>query len=494
MDNQINEIINNWIKFENTDIILDLSFNNLDELPVLPENVKHLYCNSNNLKSLKNLPGNLISLKCEGNMLKEIVNLPISLTHLDCYNNDITNIILPINLIMLKCNDNDISNLNLLNNLSLRFIDCSDNNISDLNLPTNLINLKCINNKIKELILNKNLKYLIADKFTKINNYEILINNNSVDINTFNNFYEVNINKCFLVNSYPINKENVNTWIQKIKTFNDKKLNTFAYSITSTLNHISFKMFYDSLCNLAYKLLQFMDICVSENSDIIFYFYIKEIYKSNLWVLLLVWKFINKTTNNIKIISDLHILKNNNINNNFYIIYLDDCSYTGMQILDNIFNIREKVVVFVPYISNNSLETLNGYQIDVRYITTFYNFSKILYSKNSKYEYECYMHVIDIYDQYVNGEEMNNKNICNIYFDHKLADFISIFQPLYAYGRLPDNSDVGSFISGCESFYKNNVIHYKTVDLQNELPSICPSAFYKTIKYENVDEIQNKIF
>jgi len=174
-------------------------------------------------------------------------------------------------------------------------------------------------------------------------------------------------------------------------------------------------------------------------------------------------------------------------------IYLDDCSYSGNQIYVNIFNITNKnnTYIFLPYISENALTVLSKLYIEpiqnIQYITCFKNFESLL-NENEK---QSYKNVVKSFNIYKNSKD--NNNICNIYFDHKLADFISIFQNLYAYGRLPDNTDVGSFISGCENFYQKNIV-YRILDLQDEFPEICPSAFYKNINYIFKNNIINHLY
>ena len=154
--------------------------------------------------------------------------------------------------------------------------------------------------------------------------------------------------------------------------------------------------------------------------------------------------------------------------------------------------------VFVVYINNNSLKFLNNH-CKINYTICFESFIDLLNESEKK----SYNTTINKYPIYKNFND--NYNICNIYFDHKLADFTSIFQPLYAYGLMlnenPTDSltekvlykSIGSFINGCEEFYKIN--KYQTInDLQDLYPTICPSAFYKQIKYtlnnKNINNIK----
>jgi hypothetical protein len=53
-------LINNWIKNNDENETLHLSYLNLSELPILPQNLKKLICSYNKISNLNNLPQNLI--------------------------------------------------------------------------------------------------------------------------------------------------------------------------------------------------------------------------------------------------------------------------------------------------------------------------------------------------------------------------------------------------------------------------------------------------
>jgi len=416
--------IDNWLKNNNTYSLLDLSSLKLTELNNLPTNLKKLNCSYNNLTELNNLPTNLTYLDCSNNNLTELNNLPTNLKYLDCRGNKIKKIILPLNL------------------------------------------------EVEHFFLNNDVI---------IENLLELININSIDYDNFNKFYLENINKCFLKTSYPLNIKNINNWIDKLKTYDDYNLINFGYSISKTLKHISFVEFYDNLCKLGYKLNELL-----YNNKSFVYIYIPELKKSCLWVVLLIWKFINKNYN-IFIVCNKKWFEFFNNELDFKIIYIDDCSYTGGQIVDTLnftykikINWKEKLFIFLSYVSNTALNFIEQYNFPKPIFIT--NFPTYL-DQLSQEEIKNYEYVIKNYPIYKNIK--NNQYICNIYFDYKLADFISVFQFLYAYGQLPDNKFSGTFITGCENFYETNKYLYdKTeIDLQNIFKNICPNAFYKSIEY-----------
>jgi hypothetical protein len=107
------------------------------------------------------------------------------------------------------------------------------------------------------------------------------------------------------------------------------------------------------------------------------------------------------------------------------------------------------------------------------------------------------------------------ENICNIYFDHKLASGVSTFQGIIAFGLYvkPEYKLIESqkytdgeiynlkfkmlneikpipLIKGCEEIYTADKMRYLydgNYDLQTSGKGICPVAFYKTIKYSVYD-------
>jgi len=77
-----------------------------------------------------------------------------------------------------------------------------------------------------------------------------------------------------------------------------------------------------------------------------------------------------------------------------------------------------------------------------------------------------------------------------IYFDHKLADMVSIYQDIYALGRplhkkYCEKWGKISLINGCGIDQYDNIGCNDFYDLQREVgwEKICPVPFYKGIKY-----------
>ena len=114
------------------------SFDELTELPELPNTLKVLQCCRNNLTRLPKLPNTLKELDCWSNNLTELPELPNSLIELNCWSNNLTELPkLPNTLTKLCCQDNNLTELPELPN-SLKKLSCINNNLIELpDLPEN---------------------------------------------------------------------------------------------------------------------------------------------------------------------------------------------------------------------------------------------------------------------------------------------------------------------------------------------------------------------
>jgi len=67
--------------------MLDLSHQNLTEVPYIPYEVTHLDISHNRIKNIGKLPSNLVYLNCSFNLLKTLPKLPKSIQYLNISNN-----------------------------------------------------------------------------------------------------------------------------------------------------------------------------------------------------------------------------------------------------------------------------------------------------------------------------------------------------------------------------------------------------------------------
>lgn len=165
--------------------VLDLSFNYISKLPVLPENIEELNIRCNKIKNIDIEMYNIKRLDCAMNSLRkvifkgEILNCSYnlikkissnnSLKKLYCNNNKINKLLDYPNLEDINCSNNNIDKFN--NYPKLHTIVCDYNNIEDIPINKNLKFLLCNNNNIKKLLFNPNLKEVICDNFVKISKH-----------------------------------------------------------------------------------------------------------------------------------------------------------------------------------------------------------------------------------------------------------------------------------------------------------------------------------
>lgn len=166
--------------FDEDGLTLDLTQLDLTKLPSnIPKTVKYLFISSNNFSVLPNLKyfENLIAIDISFNNISNLPLFSSSIEEIICNNNRIINLDSLINyknLKRLNCSNNKIETIPCLNNLELLI--CNDNEINELNIFPNLLKLNCNNNKIKIIENLPKLKKLECDsnKIMKINNLTCL--------------------------------------------------------------------------------------------------------------------------------------------------------------------------------------------------------------------------------------------------------------------------------------------------------------------------------
>ena len=147
---------------------LNCSYNELIELPPLPDTLKTLYCCSNQLKTFPKLP-DLIRLSCAMNQLTSL-DLPDSIEHVYCRSNQLVHLTIPPNVVVLYCGCNVLETLDL--NEGLLELECSNNQLTHIQLTETLVTANLSYNPIDtlpllpETLLTLNMRHTnIADCF-----------------------------------------------------------------------------------------------------------------------------------------------------------------------------------------------------------------------------------------------------------------------------------------------------------------------------------------
>ena len=226
------------------------------------------------------------------------------------------------------------------------------------------------------------------------------------------------------------------------------------------------------------------------------------IYKSNLWMFMLIWdKLETKPIDillNVKIAIQLY-------GDDVEYLIVDDCSYSGTQIVDKVlysdasealykypssYLIRNdvykktmfkpvsahniKVHLFIPYMSYiawnkiNELTLLTCFDIITYKKYILNEFGVVLSREDGMKLYELYS---NIYKNY------NPLNLIPIFFDHKIADGMSTVELILTKGQVLDNRELKLiFVEPCDKLYLN----MKEQDLYKTL--YCPIPPYHSFK------------
>lgn len=318
----------------------------------------------------------------------------------------------------------------------------------------------------------------------------------SFDIKIFHNFYEQN-KKVFdyiPLKSHPINEENFNKWISNHNPYNLnelKDLTILASLFRKYSRHVSYTEYRAKVASICASIRSQKDnydsivLCVNSNMN-----------KSNFWVAMLNYHFLNDIITDV--VGDELINYSPKNGEKALGIICDDASYTGSQLSGMIGRIPDyiDVVISVPYMSKTALSKIKSISKNILFpseIEIFLNF----YENLSK----------DV----INGKKGGALIIAKkykffdkkytIYFDHKLADMYSIYQDIYSFG-IPLNiwgsyskpEDIKfipvSLITGCDlTPYLKEWIEgkYSNDDIQDifstDLQKMCPIPFYKLFQY-----------
>jgi hypothetical protein len=295
--------------------------------------------------------------------------------------------------------------------------------------------------------------------------------------------------------TYPINDVNFEKWIDD-QEGNDKIV---ARTIRKYTKHVSFSELYEVLKRIVNDFL----LCVETQKYTNIYLITGELKKSNFWISTLFYNYLMllKKNNTIaKIFGDYDKKHLNKMKNSLF-VFCDDCSYSGNQLAVNIrdlgFNVLNKkfngsnyLFLVCPFMSNVAKERIMQLTRNV-IISNQVSLFNTLLTNVKTYESKEVQNVV---------EHFEDKNLCTIYFDHKLADMVSIFQTVYALGSNISKKErikPLTLIKGCKNAYKDvdNDDTIGVLDLQAVIgkKKMCPPPLYKLIKYTYNGTIIKKI-
>jgi Leucine-rich repeat (LRR) protein len=128
--------------------VLDISFNDINKINYLPENLVELSCKNNQLSVLPNHK-NLKRLECSSNIMTSLNNYP-KISTIICSNNKITHIQTYDKLEKILCDNNPVISID--DQQQLKYFDCSDTKIKgNISQMVNLNHLSCYNTNINDI-------------------------------------------------------------------------------------------------------------------------------------------------------------------------------------------------------------------------------------------------------------------------------------------------------------------------------------------------------
>ena len=296
---------------------------------------------------------------------------------------------------------------------------------------------------------------------------------------TFDMFF--NQNKDLLnypVKSYPINEENFARWIGN----HSEPYKEAALEFRLKTRHVSFSEFKQTIGNVCADIVKYTS---KFKPNKIILFVESNVRKSNFYVAFYIYSLLRNYFDDLIIITDVKdftIVEPNDL-----LIIPDDASYSGSQILSVLRRIPRDIqgtgFIAIPYISKKAYNDITS-----TFSSRLFN---IIFSDKT-----------ETFDR-LHGDSGKH----TIYFDHKLADIVSIYESVYAIGDdsyKGDREDVTgdpnfiyekmSLITGCDvqpTDYLNN----NRIDPSKQ----CPPPFYKFLNYKfmgdfvrDIDEIARR--
>jgi hypothetical protein len=237
--------------------------------------------------------------------------------------------------------------------------------------------------------------------------------------------------------SYPINEANKKKMLEFAAPDAKIPLQKFFLSIT----YISHQKFKQILKN---KITEIINIRKNTSNSRPIFVYIDtnryENYrnKSNYWIYTYLKYFLENKNISVKLI---FTLDSNKIQDNDIILLLDDCIYSGEQMSNAIFAMRNKtmkrlnIVLFVPFMSARGKKTveyaaqrnrqLQTCQFIISQFTEIQPLSRFLSEMEGNALFKYYNR---------NSTELQKYNI---YFDHKVGDYMSSFPQIFS-GLVPN--------------------------------------------------------
>ncbi len=295
---------------------------------------------------------------------------------------------------------------------------------------------------------------------------------------------------------YDINHDNMFNWVQAVRASGSPdEIVDFAQSFAKNLRHVSFSEFSDALGRTSIDIAGRIQ---RERPDAVVLVIDGVINKSNTWITLLVWSFLSGVVTHLTDdLADIPAAITNNPNKRVFVLQPDDMSYSGTQMGFVVADVTDwtSQVTFLPVVGfmgsaavKSLKEITSAFEVPST-VSVIPSLKKVLkkdHGSGRAWEIMQTLNQKPWSDYYGVWESATL-----IYFDHKLADRVSIPTKMLV--------DAVAFNASTKEVTKFRLIHncedaiYKTdtgklidpdtqfVDLDDEYT--CPKAYYKTLVY-----------
>lgn len=292
----------------------------------------------------------------------------------------------------------------------------------------------------------------------------------------------------------------------------------FAQLFAQFLRYIPFDEMMDRIRRISHEI-----VGVAEDHDYIFLFIDDDVSKSNTWIALLYvgellkLNFFGKFNQKLGIVSNFldikkHVESEDDETTRFLVLHFDDMSYSGRQMASSILNkdLQEAYNVSwylcVAYIGTAAVELFKStgkpHNIfrNTEIIPSFRTQVKGLVKTGQLSKSAPVRELLSLlsvndrgdYDFFYGKEAWNCRgNQSAIYFDHKIADSLSVFQKILNGGTFPAEADkcfsIG-LINNCPADPyggKGCMLLGSEKKLETDIPDevTCPKTFYKNFSY-----------
>jgi hypothetical protein len=310
----------------------------------------------------------------------------------------------------------------------------------------------------------------------------------------FDLFYKENVTNRCVFQEYPLNKDRYNQYQEILQQYIDKYNNqdpSISKFLTyyKGLRYISYSEFENRLIKSAEALVKHIRKIRKIKETVVILRLAYMVNKSALWVVMLIYHIIQKEIDGVECFKKINPKPYQDLRNkkvqHMLLIYPDDCIYSGNQFkitTDDDYTKLKEFSQFIecyslcPFVStyftrhNTSIKNLHylnlGHCVEIETIKDVLPQPEIIRVQ----------HKSDI-------SEFAKKvaPMINIYFQHKLADNVSIPLEIFVYGRVPEpNRFLGSLIDNCP--YLPGTFEIDDDDFFRESQR-CPPSCYKKIVY-----------